>query len=67
MKNWGFDSAVVVSNKFHLKRASYLAEREGIKVSCSGFAITRADYWPTEIYGYMREVPGMVAVMAGLK
>ncbi|WP_425274184.1 YdcF family protein [Thermoanaerobacter wiegelii] len=46
--------AVIISNKFHLKRASVIAKRVGIEASFSGVFVRR--YINEEIYGFLREV-----------
>lgn len=55
-------TAIVVSNKFHLKRASLIAKRLGINASFSGVFVER--HFLNEIYGYVREIPGVL--LAGL-
>jgi len=51
-------TAIIVSNKFHLKRASLIAKRVGIDASFSGVFVGR--YLLNEIYGYIREIPGVL-------
>lgn len=62
MQNWGFDNAIIVSNKFHLMRAAYIAEKLGIKTSCSGITLPNEQDFAAEVWRYMREVPAMVQV-----
>lgn len=58
MKEQGYKSAVIVSNKYHLKRASLMAEEQGINASYSGVFVT--PYKSHEIAGYIREMPAIV-------
>lgn len=54
MKQRGMKSAVIVSNKYHLRRASLMAKSEGIEGSCSGVFVS--DYKTHEITGFLREI-----------
>ncbi len=54
----GFDMAIIVSNKYHLKRASVMAKKVGINASYSGVFLSR--YILDEIYGFFREIPGII-------
>lgn len=58
MKKNNLKTAVIVSNKYHLKRASLMAEHEGIDSSYSGVFVTSHKY--DEIVGYIREIPALV-------
>lgn len=51
-------TAVIVSNKYHLKRASLIAEDEKINASYSGVFVT--PYKKDEIIGYIREIPALI-------
>lgn len=51
-------SAIVISNKFHLKRASIIAKRVGIEASFSGVFVKR--YINEEIHGFLREVAALL-------
>lgn len=54
MDSMGFKSAVVVSNKYHLKRAYLIAGNEGMDASCSGVFVSQ--YKSHEISGFLREI-----------
>jgi len=47
-------TAVIVSNKYHLKRASLMAEKAGIEGSSSGVYVAQYKYH--EISGFLREI-----------
>lgn len=49
-----FKSAVIVSNKYHLKRASLMTKRVGIKASYSGVFVSQ--YKSQEFSGFLREI-----------
>ncbi|MCH3964656.1 MAG: YdcF family protein [Clostridium sp.] len=57
MKKEGFKTAIIVSNKFHLKRASLMARKQDINASYSGVFVS--DYKAHEIKGYIREIPAL--------
>ena len=50
--------AVIISNRFHLKRASIIARKVGIKASFSGVFVDK--YVHEEIHGFLREVPALL-------
>ncbi|WP_039766467.1 YdcF family protein [Caldicellulosiruptor sp. F32] len=54
MRKYSLKSAVIVSNKFHLKRASIIAKRVGIEASFSGVYV--GQYLYEEVHGFLREV-----------
>lgn len=54
MESKGFETALVVSNKFHLKRASLMSKRLQMKASYSGVFVSQYKF--TEYKGYVREV-----------
>ena len=54
IKSIGLNSAVIVSNKYHLKRALLIAEKYGLKASCSGVFVSNHIYH--EITGFFREI-----------
>lgn len=54
MSQYGIKSAVVVSNKYHLKRASLMAKKTGIEGSYSGVYVENHKYH--EISGFLREI-----------
>ncbi|WP_446898784.1 YdcF family protein [Clostridium sp. LBM24168] len=57
MRREGFKTAVIVSNKFHLKRASLMAKKQNIHCSYSGVFVSK--YKGHEIKGYIREIPAL--------
>ncbi|WP_333887575.1 YdcF family protein [Clostridium sp.] len=57
MEEKAFKSAVIVSNEYHLKRASLMAESQGIDGSYSGVFVYL--YKSREITGYIREIPAL--------
>ncbi|NMM64187.1 YdcF family protein [Clostridium sp. P21] len=58
MEKRQFKTAIIVSNKYHLKRASLMAKDQGINASYSGVFVT--PYKSNEIIGYIREVPALI-------
>lgn len=58
MDKRNLNTAVIVSNSFHLRRAEFLAKNENMKVSLSGVFDER--YKSYEYYGYFREVPALI-------
>ena len=58
MVDKGFKTAVIVSNKYHLKRASLMAKKVGIDASFSGVYVT--PYKSHERIGFIREIPGLL-------
>lgn len=58
MDEKGFKTAVIISNKYHLKRASVMARKAGVNASYSGTFVSR--YFLNEIYGFFREIPGII-------
>lgn len=58
MMDRSLKTAIIISNKFHLKRASIIAKRVGINASFSGIFVKQ--YMYDEIYGYMREAPALL-------
>lgn len=53
-----FKTAIIVSNKYHLKRASLIARDERIEANYSGVFVT--PYKKDEIMGYIREIPALI-------
>ncbi|MBK1809569.1 YdcF family protein [Clostridium sp. YIM B02505] len=53
-----FNSAVVVSNEFHLRRAQILCKRNKISATYKGVLVKA--YVANEIYGAIREIPGII-------
>lgn len=58
MKDKKLDTAIVVSNKYHLKRASVMAKKVGLNASYAGTFVSR--YIWDEVYGFFREIPGII-------
>lgn len=58
MGNREFSKAIIVSNKYHLKRASLMAKKVGIDSSFSGVYVS--DYKSHERIGFIREIPGLL-------
>ncbi|GKU26124.1 YdcF family protein [Clostridium folliculivorans] len=58
MKAKNLNSAVVVSNEFHLRRAQILCKRNKISASYKGVFVKA--YVANEIYGAIREIPGII-------
>ncbi|MDK2794456.1 MAG: hypothetical protein PWP75_1085, partial [Caldanaerobacter sp.] len=58
MEKNSLKTAIIVSNKFHLKRASVIAKRIGIDASFSGVFVK--EYVGDEVYGFLREVPALL-------
>lgn len=54
MDNMGFKSAIIVSNKYHLRRASLMAQRAGIVNSTSGVFVVKYKF--QEVKGFLREI-----------
>lgn len=54
MKYMGFKDAIIVSNKYHLKRAALIANKLGIKASYAGCFVKNWIYF--EITGFLREI-----------
>lgn len=53
-----FKDVLIVSNKFHLRRAKLISDKLGLKASFSGIFVK--DKWYTEIYGGLREILGLM-------
>lgn len=58
MDEYGLKSAVVVSNKYHLKRASLMAKSLGMKCSYSGVFVSQ--YKTHEVKGSLRETLALI-------
>lgn len=58
MREKRLESAIIVSNKYHLKRASLMAKQQEIVSSFSGVFVKPYKYH--EFIGYLREVPALV-------
>lgn len=60
MDDRGFKDSVIVSNKFHLRRAKILSDGLGIRASYSGIFLANKNYWFKEVYGGIREIPAII-------
>jgi uncharacterized SAM-binding protein YcdF (DUF218 family) len=58
MKEKGLNSAIIVSNRYHLKRASLMAEKCGISTTASGIYMSK--YPADEIAGFLREILALI-------
>lgn len=58
MNEKGFNSTIIVSNKFHLKRASLMAKKVDLNASYSGVYVK--EYESHETYGFLREIPAVI-------
>lgn len=58
MDKEGLNTAVIVSNKYHLKRASLMAKQQDINGSYSGVFVKPYKYH--EFTGYIREIPALI-------
>lgn len=58
MKEKGLKTSVIVSNKYHLKRASLMAKQQGIDGSYSGIFVE--PYKRHEFIGCVREIPALI-------
>lgn len=59
MDSRGFKTVIIVSNKYHLKRASVMARKNGIvDASFSGVYVSK--YPSFEITGFIREIPALI-------
>lgn len=54
----GFKDVIIVSNDFHLRRASILAYKNKVQATYSGVFVN--NYWYLEFYGGLREMPAIV-------
>ncbi|SHK05035.1 DUF218 domain-containing protein [Clostridium cavendishii DSM 21758] len=58
IKEKDFNDVLIVSNEFHLRRASILAKKNNIKASYSGVFVSGYKY--LELYGGIREIPAII-------
>lgn len=58
MKDKNLNRAIIVSNKFHLRRAKMISEKLKLEASYSGVFVK--DKWYKEMYGGLREVLGII-------
>ncbi|MBU3183125.1 YdcF family protein [Clostridium psychrophilum] len=58
MESKRFKTAVVVSNKYHLKRVSLMSKRLKMNTSYSGIFVSKYKF--NEYTGYVREVFGVI-------
>ena len=62
----GETDVLIVSDAFHLPRARLIARREGLRVSTSAPPLKGARPWP-QIKGWLREIPGVIAVLLRIR
>lgn len=60
LRDLGAQDIVIVSDAYHLPRAGMIARREGLRVSVSA-PKGGARVWP-QVKGWLREIPGVIAV-----
>jgi uncharacterized SAM-binding protein YcdF (DUF218 family) len=59
MDSKGFKSVIIVSNKYHLKRASVMAVKNGItNANFSGVLVSKYPF--REVMGFLREIPALM-------
>ncbi|WP_227763779.1 YdcF family protein [Zhaonella formicivorans] len=58
MEAYGLKDAVIVSNKYHLKRTSLMAQSVGLNATYSGVYLTQ--YRAYEMAGFIREIAALV-------
>lgn len=58
MKNNELKTALIVTNKYHLKRAELIANHYKVMASYSGVFVSEYKY--DELFGYLREVPALI-------
>ncbi|UWQ96134.1 YdcF family protein [Rhodobacteraceae bacterium M385] len=62
----GETDVLIVSDAYHLPRARLIARREGLRVTTSAPPLKGARLWP-QIKGWLREIPGVIAVLTGIR
>lgn len=62
----GDREVLIVSDAYHLPRASLIARREGLRVQVSATPLRGARLWP-QIKGWLREIPGVIAVLLRIR
>lgn len=62
----GERDVLIVSDAYHLPRARLIARREGLRVTTSAPPMQGARLWP-QLRGWLREVPGVVAVLIRIR
>ncbi len=62
----GTRDVIIVSDAYHLPRARLIAMREGLRVTTSAPPKRNARLWP-QIKGWLREIPGLLAVVLRLR
>lgn len=65
MDGMGFRSAIIVSNRFHLRRATLMAGRAGIDASAAGVFCSNYKYH--EVKGFLREIPALLKYLLLLR
>ncbi|MEX3016920.1 YdcF family protein [Gymnodinialimonas hymeniacidonis] len=66
LERLGQDHILVVSDAYHLPRASMIARRLGLHVTGSAPPMQTARLWP-QVKGWLREGPGLVAVLLRIR
>ncbi len=59
------ENVLIVSDAYHLARARLIARREGLRVAVSA-PKAGARWWP-QVRGWVREVPGVIAVLLRIR
>lgn len=62
----GERDVLIVSDAYHLPRARMIARREGLRVTTSAPPREGARLWP-QVRGWLREIPGVIAVVLRIK
>ena len=62
----GTRDVLIVSDAYHLPRAHLIARREGLHVSTSAPPMNGARLWP-QLKGWLREIPGVIAVLLRIR
>lgn len=65
LRDLGEDDVLIVSDAYHLPRARLIARREGLRVAVSA-PVGGARLWP-QVKGWVREVPGVLAMLLRIK
>ena len=59
------ENVMIVSDAYHLARARLIPRREGLRVAVSA-PKAGARWWP-QVRGWVREVPGVIAVLLRIR
>ena len=60
MKELNYNTAIVVSNNFHLRRAKILAKKNNLSATFKGFTSLDLEHLFPEVYGVIREIPAII-------